>query len=119
MKMGLNLLMLAFNLLKCKFVLEVQAHSFMYVMMIHSALHDTFLTWTLEHQSDKFFCQFYFGNKLLSMAAMEGVEGIPVLFVAWNQPDVFRLGTSFKFQTLVRNCLDAKGNTAFSSRRVF
>lgn len=53
------------------------------------------------------------------MAAMEGVEGIPVLFVAWNQPDVFRLGTSFKFQTLVRNCLDAKGNTAFSSRRVF
>lgn len=42
--------------------------------------------------------QFYFGNKLLSMAAMEGVEDIPVLFVAWNQPDVFELGTSFKFQ---------------------
>lgn len=42
------------------------------------------------------------------MAAMEGVEGIPVLFVAWNQPDVFRLGTSFKFQTLVRNCLECQ-----------
>lgn len=42
------------------------------------------------------------------MAATEGVEGIPVLFVAWNQPDVFRLGTSFKFQTLVRNCLECQ-----------
>lgn len=81
----------------------------MYVMRIHSSLHDTSLTLTLEHQSDNFFfCQFYFGNKLLSMAAMEGVEGIPVLFVAWNQPDVFRLGTSFKFQTLVRNCLECQ-----------
>lgn len=49
------------------------------------------------------------------MAAMEGVEGIPVLFVAWNQPDVFRLGTGFKFQTLVETAWNAKGNTAFSS----
>ena len=77
-------------------------------MMTQSALHDTYLTLTPEHQSDTFFCQFYFGNKLLSMAAMEGVEDIPVLFVAWNQPDVFRLGTSFKFQTLVRNCLECQ-----------
>lgn len=80
------------------------------VMITPSALHDTFLTLTLEHRSDKknFFCPFYFGNKLLSMAAMEGVEGIPVLFVAWNQPDVFRLGSSFEFQTLVRNCLECQ-----------
>jgi len=35
------------------------------------------------------------------MAVLEGVEGIPVLFVAWDQPDVFRLGTGFEFQTLV------------------
>lgn len=55
-----------------------------------------------------FFCQFYFGNKALSMTAMEGVEGVPVLFVAWNQPDVFRLGSGFKFQTLVRNCLECE-----------
>lgn len=82
----------------------------MCVRIISSALHDTFLTLTLEHQSDFFFFfgPFYFGNKLLSMAASEGVEGIPVLFVAWNQPDVFRLGTSFKFQTLVRNCLECQ-----------
>jgi hypothetical protein len=40
------------------------------------------------------------------MTAPKGVEGIPVLFVAWNQPDVFRLGSGFKFQTLVRNCLE-------------
>lgn len=82
----------------------------MCVMIIPSTLHDTFLTLMLEHQSDNFFFfgPFYFGNKLLSMAAMEGVEGIPGLFVAWNQPDVFRLGTSFKFQTLVRNCLECQ-----------
>lgn len=42
------------------------------------------------------------------MTAMEGVEGVPVLFVAWNQPDVFRLGSGFKFQTLVRNCLECE-----------
>lgn len=86
----------------------------MYVMMIHTALHDTFLTLIPELNQLQsislinFFCQFYFGNKLLSMAAMEGVEGIPMLFVAWNQPDVFRLGTSFKFQTLVRHCLECQ-----------
>lgn len=40
------------------------------------------------------------------MTAPKGVEGILVLFVAWNQPDVFRLGRGFKFQTLVRNCLE-------------
>ena len=34
------------------------------------------------------------------MAVMEGVEGIPGLFVASNQPDVFRLGTVIKFHTL-------------------
>lgn len=73
------------------------------------ALYMTHFWLTLEHQADDFFfCQFYFGNKLLSMAAMEGVEGIPVLFVAWNQPDVFRLGIGFKFQTLVRNCLECQ-----------
>lgn len=38
--------------------------------------------------------------KLLSMAVMEGVKDIPELFVASNQPDVFRLGTGVKFQTL-------------------
>lgn len=53
-------------------------------------------------------CQFYFGNKVLSMTAPKGVEGIPVLFVAWNQPDVFRLGSGFKFQILVRNCLECE-----------
>lgn len=42
------------------------------------------------------------------MTATKGVEGVSVLFVAWNQPDVFRLGSGFKFQTLVRNCLECE-----------
>lgn len=45
------------------------------------------------------------------MAAMEGVEDIPVLFVAWNQPDVFKLGTSFKFQYWLESAQNAKGNS--------
>lgn len=47
------------------------------------------------------------------MAVLEGVEGIPVLFVAWDQPDVFRLGTGFEFQTLVRNCLKCQRKYCF------
>lgn len=59
------------------------------------------------------FCQLYFGIKLFSMAVLEGVEGIPVLFVAWDQPDVFRLGTGFEFQTLVWNCLKCQRKYCF------
>lgn len=66
------------------------------------------LTLALEHQADLSICQFYFGNKVLSMTVAKGVEAISMLFVAWNQPDVFRLGSGFKFQTLVRNCLDCE-----------
>jgi len=47
------------------------------------------------------------------MAVLEGVEGIPALFVAWDQPDVFRLGTGFEFQTLVRNCLKCQRKYCF------
>lgn len=47
------------------------------------------------------------------MAVLEGVEGIPVLFVAWDQPDVFRLGTGFEFQTLVWNCLKCQRKYCF------
>lgn len=34
------------------------------------------------------------------MAVMEGVKGIPGLFVASSQPDVFRLGIGVMFQAL-------------------
>lgn len=39
-----------------------------------------------------------FLNDTSSMAAMEGVKGIPGLFGAWNQPDVFGLGLILMFQ---------------------
>lgn len=89
---------------------QKQEHLASRTLQWYIMLHATRLTLTLEHQVDIyiFFCQFYFGNKALSMTAMEGVEGVPVLFVAWNQPDVFRLGSGFKFQTLVRNCLECE-----------
>lgn len=87
---------------------QKQKHLASRMLEWYTILPATYLTLTLEHQVDNFFRQFYFGNKALSMTAMEGVEGVPVLFVVWNQPDVFRLGSGFKFQTLVRNCLECE-----------